>query len=97
MVCDCCPDVWISIEINSIAVLNIYAVDYSCIVEITAVISVSEFINSLKNFDFSVKSKQLNFLIYFILMYKKQMKKLKCSVILKLKSVNFAIIKNPYF
>ena len=46
-----------SIEINSIAVLNIYSVDYSCIVEIADVISVSESINSLKNSDFRMKSK----------------------------------------
>ena len=39
-----------SIEINSIDVLNIYAVDYCCIVEITDGISVSEFKNSLKKF-----------------------------------------------
>ena len=57
MVCNCYPDVLMSIEINSIAVLNIYAVDYCSIVEITDVISVSESINSLKNSDFSVKSK----------------------------------------
>ena len=57
MVCNFYPDVLMSIEINSIAVLNIYAVDYSCIVEITAVISVNESINLFKNFDFSVKSK----------------------------------------
>ena len=57
MVCNCYPDVLMSIEINSIAVLNIYTVDYCCIVEITDVISVSESINSLKNSDFSVKSK----------------------------------------
>ena len=57
MVCNCYPDVLMSIEINSIAVLNIYVVDNCCIVEITDVISVSESINSLKNSDFSVKSK----------------------------------------
>ena len=57
MVCNCYPDVLMSIEINSIAVLDIYAADYCCIVEITDVISVSESINSLKNSDFSVKSK----------------------------------------
>ena len=48
MVCNCYPDVLMSIEINSIAVLDIYAADYCCIVEITDVISVSESINSLK-------------------------------------------------
>ena len=57
MVCNCYPDVLMSIEINSIAVLDIYAVDYCCIVEITDVISVSESINSLKNSDFRMKSK----------------------------------------
>ena len=39
-----------SIEINSIAVLNIYAVDYCCIAEIPNAIGVSEYINSFKKF-----------------------------------------------
>ena len=86
-----------SIEINSMAVLNIYAVDYCCIAEIPNAISVSEYINSFKKFRFQLEKQIITIFDFFVMiMYKKRMKKLKCSVILKLKNVNFTVTKNLF-
>ena len=61
IVCNCCHDVLMTNEINSIAILNNHTVGYRCIVGIIDGISVSEAINSLKkkkkNSDFSIKSR----------------------------------------